>query len=148
MAHLAHANVAQMRAPLDSEAMATFVRALRPINRLAERSPGFVWRFHDEDDPDAAHRVFGDESLLLNLSVWESVEALRSFTYASRHAHYVRRRKDWFVAPTLPRYALWWVADGHRPNAEEAADRLARLGASGPTPEAFTFPHFFDPPRS
>ena len=145
MPHVAHANVARMRAPMGSAAMEAFARAVEPVNLLAERSPGFVWRFRDEDDPEAVRRVFGAEDLLLNLSVWETVDALREFTYASGHAHYVKHRKTWFSAPDGPRYVLWWVAAGHVPSPEESRDRLDHLGACGPTPEAFTFTHPFDP---
>jgi uncharacterized protein DUF3291 len=39
---------------------------------------------------------------------------------------------------------LWWVPEGHRPDLDEAGERLARLHADGPTPYAFdlrtTFP--------
>jgi hypothetical protein len=43
-AELAQLNVARLIAPLGSPEVAEFVAGLVPINRLAERSPGFVWR--------------------------------------------------------------------------------------------------------
>jgi hypothetical protein len=33
--------------------------------------------------------------LMLNLSVWEDIESLRTFTYAGAHLHVMRRRKAW-----------------------------------------------------
>ena len=47
--HLAQANVARLRAPLDSPELAGFVAALDPVNALADSSPGFVWRLQTED---------------------------------------------------------------------------------------------------
>jgi hypothetical protein len=42
--HLAQVNVARMRGDLDSPAMQAFVAAADPVYRLAEASPGFIWR--------------------------------------------------------------------------------------------------------
>lgn len=145
--HLAQVNVARMLGPLDGPVMAEFARALDPMNLLAERSPGFVWRLQDEAGDATALRVFDDDQVIINLSVWESVETLKAYTYGSGHAHYVKRRKEWFSAFGRPHYVLWWVPDGHRPTPEEARDRLDRLHADGPTPDAFLFTHVFDPPR-
>ena len=146
MALLAHANLARARGPLDGPRMAAFVRAVGPVNALAERAAGFVWRFRDEDDPEVAARVFGAPDLVLNLSVWTSVDALRAFTYGGAHSGYLLRRAAWFAPTDHPPYVLWWVEDGHRPTPEEARDRLARLGAGGPSPQAFTFSDPYAPP--
>lgn len=147
MPHLAQVNVARALAPLDSPKLADFARALEPMNLLAERSPGFVWRLEGADEESApALKIYDDGHVLINLSVWRSVEALREYTYHSGHAHYVRRRKEWFSAFGRPHYALWWIEEGHRPTPEEARARLDRLHEEGPTPFAFTFTHVFAPP--
>ena len=147
MHHLAQVNVARALAPLDSARLAAFARALEPMNLLAERSPGFIWRLEGADmDSAPALRVYDDGEILVNLSVWRTVEALREYTYDSGHAHYVRRRKEWFSAFGRPHYALWWVPEGHRPTPEEARARLDRIHAEGPSAHAFTFTHVFDPP--
>ena len=144
--HLAQVNVARALAPLDSPKLADFARALEPMNLLAERSPGFVWRLKDADMESAPElRVYPDGEILINLSVWRSVDALRAYTYHSGHAHYVKRRKEWFSAFGRPHYALWWVEEGHRPGPEEARARLDRLHDDGPSPHAFTFTHVFPP---
>lgn len=44
-AQLAQVNLARTRFPLDSAPMREFVAAVDRINRLAERSEGFVWRY-------------------------------------------------------------------------------------------------------
>ena len=145
--HLAQVNVARALAPLDSARLADFARALEPMNLLAERSPGFLWRLEGADMETApALRIYPDGEILINLSVWRSVETLRDYTYNSGHAHYVKRRKEWFSAFGRPHYVLWWVEEGHRPSAEEARQRLDRLHEQGPTADAFTFTHVFDPP--
>lgn len=46
--HLAQINLARMIAPLDDPRMTEFVAQLGPINALADRSPGFVWRLQSE----------------------------------------------------------------------------------------------------
>ena len=144
--HLAQVNVGRILGPMDGPVMAEFKRALDPINLLAERTPGFVWRLQDDAGDATALRPFEDDTVLVNMSVWESVEALRSYTYESGHAHYVKRRKEWFSAFGRPHYALWWVPAGHRPTALEADERLDLLHEHGPTARAFTFTHLFDPP--
>ena len=34
--------------------------------------------------------------MAVNMSVWESVEALRGFTYRSEHTEFLKRRREWF----------------------------------------------------
>jgi heme-degrading monooxygenase HmoA len=136
--HLAQVNVATVRAPLDSPELAGFVAQLEPINALADHSPGFVWRLQTEDGDATAIRPFEDERIMVNLSVWESLEALRTFVYASRHLDVMRRRREWFHR--MDAYlALWWVPAGTIPTVAQAKDRLERLAGNGPGPDAFTF---------
>jgi hypothetical protein len=136
--HLAQVNVATVRAPLDSPELAGFVAQLEPINALADHSPGFVWRLQTEDGDATAIRPFQDERIMVNLSVWESLEALRTFVYASRHLDVMRHRRAWFHR--MDTYlALWWVPAGTIPTVAQAKDRLQLLAGHGPSPDAFTF---------
>jgi heme-degrading monooxygenase HmoA len=136
--HLAQVNVATVRAPLDSPELAGFVAQLEPVNALADHSPGFVWRLQTEDGDATAIRPFEDERIMVNLSVWESLEALRTFVYASRHLDVMRRRREWFHR--MDTYmALWWVPAGTIPTVAQAKDRLRLLAGHGPSPDAFTF---------
>ena len=89
-------NLATLRAPLDGPELAGFVAQLEPVNALADRSPGFVWRLQTEDGDATAIRVFDDQRIIVNLSVWESLETLRDFVYASRHLEVMRQRRAWF----------------------------------------------------
>ena len=113
--HLAQVNVAQLAAPLDSPQLADFVAALDPINALADDAPGFVWRLQTEDGDATAIRAFPDDRIIVNLSVWGSVEALADFVYRSDHAGVMRRRREWFE-PMAVYVTLWWVAGGSRPD--------------------------------
>lgn len=94
--HLAQINIGRLRAETDDPMIAEFMAALDEINALAERSLGFVWRFMTEDGNATAVRPFEDELLLINMSVWESVESLGDYVYRSDHTGYLRRRTEWF----------------------------------------------------
>ena len=135
--HLAQVNVARILAPLDSPQLADFVANLVPINALADASPGFVWRLQTEAGDATALRVLGGE-WLVNLSVWESIEALRTFVYRSAHADVLRRRQEWFERSDEAFVALWWIEAGSIPTLADAEERLLWLRADGPTPRAFT----------
>jgi hypothetical protein len=77
------------------------------------------------------------------MSVWESIEALRDFTYSSRHIELFRDRAKWFEKMDKPHYCLWWVAVGHIPTLEEGRERLGHFQEHGATPQAFWFSQQF-----
>jgi hypothetical protein len=134
---LAHLNVARVRAPLGDPLMADFTNNIERINRLAEQSEGFVWRL--EADGDGTYGMAaGAPDVILTLSVWESLAALRSFVFKSDHAGFLRRRREWFLPYGGPYVALWWLPDGTTPTLEDAFRRLANLTERGPSDEAFT----------
>ncbi len=144
--HLAQLNVAKPRAPIDSAELAEFAALLDPVNARAERSPGFVWRLQDDDGNATSFRLLGDDSLLVNMSVWESVEALRAFVYTdSNHKRPMRRRTEWFEPMEENHLVLWWIRAGEIPSLQDAEARLLKLRAEGPTPAAFTFRTSFEP---
>lgn len=136
---LAQVNIARMLAPIDSPVMADFVDNLDRINELAEKSPGFIWRLQGEENNATALRVFDDDFLIINMSVWESKEALFSFTYSSAHVEILKRKREWFYKMTDMHMALWYVEAGHEPSPEEAKQRLNYLNEHGESPYAFTF---------
>ena len=137
--HLAQLNIGRMVAPITAPEVADFVANLEPVNALADRSPGFVWRLQTEAGNATSVHAFDDQLLLLNMSVWESIEALRAFTYTTVHTTVLRRRAEWFERLAEAHLVLWWVPAGHLPSIEEAIERLERLRRDGPTPAAFTF---------
>ena len=147
---LAQLNIALPRAPLESEQLAEFMAALDPVNAAADESPGFVWRLQTDDGDATGIRGFGDDRLIINMSVWESLAALRQFVYASGGSHLgvMRRRREWFERMAKSHLVLWWVPAGHQPSLREAEERLAMLRDLGPTPSAFSFRHSFPAPDS
>ncbi|MDK9500247.1 DUF3291 domain-containing protein [Streptomyces katrae] len=143
--HLAQLNVATFRYPLDDPRVAPFVEALDPVNSAADAAPGFVWRLKEDGENDAtAVRPLG-ERVIVNMSVWETREALWDFTYRSGHLEVMRGRRDWFERHAEAHMVLWWVPAGHVPSIEEALGRLADIRANGPSPHAFTFTSFHTP---
>jgi hypothetical protein len=131
---LVHANVAHARAPLDSPLMADFAAQVEELNSLARSAAGFV-----------AQPTLPDEGsvylapLLLNVSIWESIESLDAFTHQGKHAEALERRGEWFEQDgTRPNYVLYWIPKGHIVTEKEIKERLDYLGKYGPTPYAFT----------
>jgi len=144
--HIAQVNIGRIRGLLESPMMAGFVNRLNEINALAERSPGFVWRLQTAEGNATYFRPYEDDDrLLLNMSVWENVESLRSYVYQTAHAELLRQRASWFEKFSGVYSALWWVPAGHLPGIDEAKKRLAHLEANGPTQFAFTFKSVFPP---
>jgi len=143
--HLAQLNVGRLRAPLDDPLIDDFRNNLGRVNALAEVSPGFVWRLQDDAGNATGIKAFDDDLEIVNLTVWESIDALADFTYRSGHVEFLRRRRDFFEAPTQPILCLWWIPEGTIPTVEDAVARLEHLRAHGPTPRAFTFRHRFGP---
>ena len=143
--HLAQINIGRLRAPTDDPLVAEFMGALDEINALAERSPGFVWRFMTEDGNATAVRPYDDQSILINMSVWESIESLGDYVYRTDHAGYLRRRREWFERLKDVIVALWWVPAGSLPTVSEGVERLEYLRGNGPTAHAFNFRHPFAP---
>jgi hypothetical protein len=149
---LAQINVGRLVAPLHDTRIADFVAALDSVNAAADGAPGFVWRLQTEDGNAVAVRAFEADAtgapggIIINMSVWESVEALADYAYGEPHRAVLRRRREWFEQMTEAYLALWWVPRGHVPTVAEAEERVARLRAHGPTPYAFTFRVHFPPP--
>jgi hypothetical protein len=137
--HLAQVNIALPVEPLTSPRLAGFVAALDEINALADAAPGFVWRLRTEDGDATAVRGFGDDRLIINMSVWTSLDALADYVYRGGHVEVMRRRREWFVPLREAYQALWWVPAGHRPTVAEAERQVAHLRAHGPSGYAFTF---------
>jgi hypothetical protein len=144
--HLAQLNIARMLAPIDDPLMAEFVAQLAPVNVLADQAPGFVWRLQSDSGDATSLKVYDDEMIIVNLTVWESVEALREFVYKSAHYGVLRDRKRWFEKFEGPYYALWWIPAGELPSIEDSKLRLEYLRQHGDSAYAFSFKHIFPEP--
>lgn len=144
--HIAQLNIATSLYPRDDQRMSGFFAQLDEVNALADSSPGFVWRLETEAG-NATDIVVGDDPLLIvNMSVWQSIDALFDFAYRSAHRKVIADRKQWFSRPDGAYQVLWWVPDGHQPSVDEGMARLDLLQKSGLSPDAFTFKSKFPPP--
>jgi heme-degrading monooxygenase HmoA len=143
--HLAQINIGRARGPVDGPMLAEFMALLDPVNELADNAPGFVWRMQDEAGNNTSLRPYDDERIIVNMSTWESVDALWDFVYSGPHIEVMRRRREWFERFESTYLALWWVPAGTEPTVEDAKLRLASLDDHGPTPYAFTFKQRFAP---
>jgi len=124
---LAQVNIGRMLAPLDSAQLADFVAALDPVNA----APGFVWRLQTEDGNATAMQAFqwdraGSAGVLVNMSVWESVEALAAYVYSDTHRQVLKRRRQWFERMTEAYAALWWIPARHTPTTAEISRGAGR----------------------
>jgi hypothetical protein len=151
--HLAQVNIAWMHGAIDDPLMEGLASRMDEINHLAEQSPGFVWRLPASEVPHAALDPFGDDfpgfqrdRLFYNMSVWESLEALRGYTFHSAHAELIHERHQWLDHIAGASVALWWIPVGYRPTVAESAERLRSVRHRGPTPHAFTLRNAFPPP--
>jgi len=120
------------------------VSRLAEVNAIADRAEGFVWRLQDDSGTATALRPWGAD-VIVNMSVWESVESLRRYVFSSEHLSLLRARRDWFAPPKSAHMVLWWVRTGQRPTLAQGRRRLDLLEAQGPGPQAFTFRRPFGP---
>ena len=136
--HLAQVNIGRVLGGPDDPRLADFYKNLARINALAERMPGFVWRLKNESGESAVGLHWpGDPTMAINLTVWESAEALGKFVFETVHRNIYARKTEFFETPSKPMFAMWWIPVGHIPTPEEAKERLDHLSEHGPSEFAF-----------
>jgi hypothetical protein len=140
VSHLVHANVGLGRGSLDDEIMSEFVQQVDEINQIACSSPGFIAQ---PTPPDAGEVFKGN--LLLNISIWESVDSLSAFSHSGKHAKALDNRAKWFKTQKQPNYVLFWFPAGRSPTELEIKQRIDYLAEHGVTPYAFNFNCSFTP---
>ncbi|MFA0158550.1 DUF3291 domain-containing protein [Vibrio sp. 10N.261.46.A3] len=136
---LSQLNIALAKYPLDAPEIKEFVDNLELVNGIAESSEGFVWRLKDESGDATNIKAFDDPNMIVNMSVWDSVDSLKNFMFRTHHRDFIRRKGDWFHRLPEDTYVLWWIEEDHIPTLEEAIERLEHLREIGDTPYAFTF---------
>ncbi|MBX2870131.1 MAG: DUF3291 domain-containing protein [Acidiferrobacterales bacterium] len=144
--HLAQINIARAVDDLESETLKGFVDRLEEINSLADNAAGFVWRLQTVEGDATAIKAFDDPRIIVNLSVWESIESLSDFVYQSTHVELLKARREWFERMDQPSLAMWWVPVGSIPIVEEAKEKLEMIRQLGPTRDAFNFSGKFPVP--
>jgi GNAT superfamily N-acetyltransferase len=135
--HLAQLNIAKLRYPMDDPRSADFAEGLPVVNGAGETSPGYVWRLQSDSGDATDIQVFDDPLIIVNLTVWESLEALKAFAYRGIHRDFFRRRTEWFE-DEASRTALWWIPAGVLPTTDDAKRRLDFIETFGTSPYAFT----------
>jgi len=145
--HLAQINIALMKAPLDDPIMAEFKAALDQVNAIAEKSSGFVWRLQSPTGDATQIQAYSNPKILVNLSVWESIEQLKAYVYQSLHGHFFARRRQWFEKYSGQHFGMWWLKRDQLPTVEEGKAKLEYLELHGSTPECFTFAKPYPPPN-
>jgi len=144
---IAEINIARMKGVnINDPVMKEFVDNLERVNALAENSEGFVWRLKDESDNATHLNPYDDEQIIVNLSVWESIEALETYVYKSFHVEIFKRRREWFQTFGKVYMAMWWIPEGQFPTLEEAVEKLDYLQKNGASELAFDFKKRYLPP--
>ena len=146
--NIAQLNVANALYPLDDERMSRFVDQLDTVNSLADSSRGFIWRLQSDKGNATDIKVDDDPMVIVNMSVWQSVDALFNFAYKSAHQKVVADRRQWFKRHDRDYQVLWWVPVTHHPSVEEGMERLRLLREIGPSAEAFTFKAKYQAPNT
>jgi hypothetical protein len=147
-------NIAWMHGKITDPVMSGLANRIEEINRLAEQSPGFIWRFPTSGitsetlEPfEAVLPGFQRDQLFYNMSVWETVEDLRAYTFGSAHAEMLNERYQWIDRIAGASVVLWWIPIGGLPTIAESVHRWRELETNGPTPHAFTLRRSFPPPE-
>lgn len=144
---LAQLNIADSKAELTSDVMSGFASRLDEINMLSENSPGFVWRYQDEEGEQAPLEIFNNPLILVNMTVWEDIESLKHFVYKTVHKELIKGRKSWFHKIPETHQVIWWVPAGHIPSLKESKEKLDLIRSKGPTENAFNFVKSFEAPK-
>ncbi|MGS2738818.1 DUF3291 domain-containing protein [Sinomicrobium sp. M5D2P17] len=142
---LAQVNIARMKGAIDSPVMSDFVANLDRINALAESSTGFVWRLKDDANNATSMKIYDDDFIIVNMSVWADMDSLFRYVYHSDHVEIFKRKKEWFHKMHEMHMALWYVEDGMFPSVTDARERLDHIRQHGETPYAFTFKKKYSP---
>lgn len=144
--HVAEFNIGRLKHPVGDPRIESFVSQLDEINRLADRSPGFIWRLKAEEQGGRVIQAYEDPLIIVNLSVWESIEALEDYTYQTAHRQVLHDRRQWFQPLQGPSLVLWWIPAGQLPSAAQGRQKLEQLEREGASPQAFTFRNRYPPP--
>ncbi|WP_317057774.1 DUF3291 domain-containing protein [Roseovarius rhodophyticola] len=139
--HLAQFNIGRMTYDLDDPRAADFVAGIDMLNRIAERSDGFVWKYETDVGGVVQEDVDNDPRMLVNLTVWESIEALRQYVWKTLHKHFLSRKREWFTPLGRAHFVMWWVQKGQIPTLKQAMDRLDHLRQNGDSEYAFGWSH-------
>jgi hypothetical protein len=144
---LAEINIARMKGVAISDPiMKEFVDNLGKVNEIAEQSEGFVWRLKDEDNNATNLNPYNDEQVIVNVSVWDSIESLEHYMYKTFHSEFLKRRKEWFQSFGQVSTAMWWIKKGEIPDMDQAMEKLDYLQKNGVSEIVFNFKQKYPKP--
>ena len=143
---LAQLNLARAKYPLSSAEMADFIALIAEVNAAAEACEGFIWRLRDDGDGSLSVRLsaegLDDDAMLVNMSVWRDLAALRAFVIDDPgHRAVMRRRAQWFHRAIEPMTVCWFVDEGEIPTVADAQATMLELRRSGPSAQLFEYSH-------
>jgi hypothetical protein len=92
--HAAQMNVGTVRYPVDDPRIAEFMGALDRVDAMADAAPGFVWRLQSAQGNATAMLASDEPLFLVNMSVWECVEALFDSVYRTEHRLVMAKRRS------------------------------------------------------
>ncbi len=137
--YLAQFNIARIRYPLNDPRMKEFVENIDLVHRVADRIGGLIHRVQAEGEKDATTlEVFGDPTIVPNLTVWKDWESLENFVFKTMHKRFFDKREQWFINNlTLPKNVMWHVEENYTPTMKDGEERLKHMAHYGCTPYAF-----------
>jgi hypothetical protein len=92
----------------------------------------------DDSGPGATDIIVTEEPrVIVNMSVWQTLDALEDFVWNILHEKFYRKRGNWFEPWPGAHLVLWWLQNDAMPTLAEGLARLALLNEKGPTEEAF-----------
>lgn len=137
---IAQMNWGRMKHAPDDTRMTEFMDALDRVYALAENHPGFIWRIPDDDAAQGLAALGHDEKVSATVSIWQSVDDLRDYTFNSEHGAFLKRTSEWFETVEGPQLVIWKVDALTRPGFTEAFQRLDHLREHGASELAFGWP--------
>ncbi|WP_264566405.1 DUF3291 domain-containing protein [Flavobacterium sp. N3904] len=144
---LAEINIARMKGVnIHDPIMKEFVDNLDKVNEIAEKSDGFVWRLKDEENNATNLNPYNDEQIIVNYSIWESIETLEHYMYKTFHSEFLKRRKEWFQTFGQVSTAMWWIKKREIPDLAEAMEKLDYLQKNGASEIVFNFKQKYPKP--
>jgi len=139
--HLAEFNFGTLNYPFDDPRIADFQDNIAMVNKVAERSDGFVWRIEDEEmeavQLDSHGPLAHRPNTASTLSVWVSPQSLYDFVEKTIHVRFLQRAHEWFEPNDRGHLVMWWVKEGEKPTVADAMDRWTRFKELGPGDHGF-----------
>ncbi|MCX7565251.1 DUF3291 domain-containing protein [Sulfitobacter sp. F26169L] len=141
---LADNNIAHLTHPIDYPAVAGFTDYLERVDGIAERMEGFIWHYVDSSGNATDTQIGDDPRVIVNLSVWRDVAALKRFVCETLHKQFYANRDKWFQAMDRMGFAMWRIDEDHHPDISEAQARLDHDNAHGSSDHVFGWDHLQD----